>query len=101
VFAVGDIEATDPHRSSARKWGYRLDAHNVRATLKGKEHAMKQYSPPPSRWGSILGVQEDGLRVFRPDGSSFRFPRWAVQRLLFPVAVGKVIYRGIRRATST
>lgn len=101
VFAVGDIAATDPHRSSARNWGYRLVAHNVRATLKGKEHAMKQYSPPPYRWGSILGVQEDGLRVFRPDGSSFRFPRWAVQRLLFPVAVGKVIYRGIRRATST
>jgi NADH dehydrogenase FAD-containing subunit len=101
VFAVGDIAATDPHRSSARNWGYRLLAHNVRGTPEGKEHAMKRYSPPPYRWGSILGVQEDGLRMFRPDGSSFRFPRWAVQRLLFPVAVGQVIYRGIRRATTT
>ena len=101
VFAVGDIAATDPHRSSARNWGYRLVAHNVRATLEGKQHTMKRYSSPPYRWGSILGVQEDGLRVFRPNGSSFRFPRWAVQRLLFPVAVGKVIYRGIRRATTT
>lgn len=57
VFAVGDIAATDPHRSSARNWGYRLVAHNVRANLEGREHTMKRYSPPPYRWGSILGVQ--------------------------------------------
>jgi NADH dehydrogenase FAD-containing subunit len=97
VFAVGDIAATDPNRSSARNWGYRLVAHNIVAMLEGREDAMKRYAPPPYRWGSILGVQEDGLRVFQPNGGSFRFPRWAVERLLFPIAVGKVIYKGIRR----
>ncbi len=97
VFAVGDIAATDPNRSSARNWGYRLVASNVRAMLEGKESAMKAYKPPKYRWGSILGVQSDGLRVFNPDGGNFRFPRWAVERLLFPIAVGRVIYRGIRK----
>lgn len=100
VFAVGDIAATDPHRSSARNWGYRLVAHNIRAALEGRESAMKQYTPPPYRWGSIMGVQQDGLRVFRPGGGSFRLPRWAVERLVLPIAVAKVIYRGIRRAST-
>ena len=97
VFAVGDIAATDLHRSSARNWGYRLVAHNIRATVHGKEASMKRYDPPAYRWGSILGNQKNGLRVFQPNGGSFRFPRWVVRRLLYPIAVGKVIYRGIRR----
>ena len=97
VFAVGDIAASDPNRSSARNWGYRLVAHNIRATVEGREAAMKRYEAPPYRWGSILGVQRDGMRVFQPNGGSFRFPRWAVEKLLFPIAVGRVIYKGIRR----
>lgn len=98
VFAVGDIAATDPHRSSARNWGYRLVAHNIRAMVNGNEASMKRYNAPPYRWGSILGSQKNGLRVFQPNGRSVRFPRWVVSRLLFPIAVAKVIYRGIRRA---
>lgn len=97
VFVVGDIAASDAHRSSARNWGYRLVAHNVRAYLRGEAQSMKRYEPPGYRWGSILGVQREGLRVFQPDGGSFRFPRWAVQRLLFPIAVRRVIYKGMRR----
>ncbi|MEM7434954.1 MAG: FAD-dependent oxidoreductase [Myxococcota bacterium] len=96
VFAVGDIAASDPNRSSARNWGYRLVAHNVRATLEGRPETMKRFKAPSYRWGSILGVQRNGLRVFQPNGRSFRFPAWAVRRLLFPIAVGRVIYRGIR-----
>ena len=98
VFTVGDIAASDPNRSSARNWGYRLVAHNVRATLRERPQDMKRYRASPYRWGSILGVQGDGMRVFQPNGGSFRFPLWTVHRLLFPIAVGKVIYRGIRRA---
>ena len=100
VFAVGDVAATDPNRSSARNWGYRIVAHNVRATLEGKPKRMKRFEAPPYRWGSILGVQDDGLRVFQPNGGSFRFPLWAVRKLLFPLAVGKLIYKGIRPAQS-
>lgn len=99
VFAVGDIAASDPHRSSARNWGYRLVAQNIRAALKGDPAGMKRYEPPRYRWGSILGVQKNGLQVFQPSGRGFRFPRWAVKWLLFPIAVRRVIYKGVRRAT--
>jgi len=98
VFAVGDVAASDPNRSSARNWGYRLVAHNIRCHLKGEPENMKRYEPPAWRWGSILGVQKSGLRVFQPSGNSFRFPRWSVRRLLFPIAVRRAIYKGVRKA---
>jgi NADH dehydrogenase FAD-containing subunit len=97
IFAVGDIAASDPHRSSARNWGYRLVAHNVRCFLEDEEARMKRYEAPAYRWGSILGVQKNGLQVFQPDGGRFRFPRWLVKLFLFPIAVRRVIYRGVRR----
>ena len=97
VFAVGDIAASDPHRSSARNWGYRLLGHNIRAYLEGREADMKRYDPPRYRWGSVFGVQDNGLRVFQPDGSSFRFPKWTIRTLLFPLAVRKMIYKGVRK----
>jgi NADH dehydrogenase FAD-containing subunit len=97
VFAVGDIAASDPNRSSARNWGYRLLGHNIRAFLDGNANAMKPYEPPRYRWGSIFGVQANGLRVFQPDGSNFRFPKWTVRTLLFPLAVRKMIYKGVRK----
>jgi NADH dehydrogenase FAD-containing subunit len=98
VFTVGDIAATDPHRSSARNWGYRLLAHNIRACLAGKPEDIKNYRAPAYRWGSILGPQHDGLRIFQPNGGSFRFPRWSLNTLLFPLAVQRMIYKGVRRA---
>jgi apoptosis-inducing factor 2 len=97
VFTVGDIAASDPNRSSARNWGYRLLGANIRAYLEGREDDMKRYQPPSYRWGSIFGVQDNGLRVFQPDGGSFRFPKWTVRTLLFPLAVRKMIYKGIRK----
>ena len=97
VFTVGDIAASDPNRSSARNWGYRLLGYNIRAFLEGRETDMKRYEPPPYRWGSIFGVQDDGMRVFQPDGGSFRFPHWTIRALLFPLAVRKMIYQGVRK----
>ncbi len=98
AFTVGDIAASDPHRSSARNWGYRLLGHNIRAYLEGREADMKRYDPPRYRWGSVFGVQDNGMRVFQPDGGSFRFPKWTIQTLLFPLAVRKMIYKGVRKA---
>lgn len=98
VFAVGDIAASDPHRSSARNWGYRLLGHNIRAHLEGRDGDMKRYEAPRYRWGSVFGVQRDGLRVFQSDGSSFRFPHWSIRTLLFPLAVRRMIYKGVRKA---
>lgn len=97
VFTVGDIAASDPNRSSARNWGYRLLGHNIRAYLEGRETDMQRYDPPPYRWGSVFGVQDNGLQVFQADGSSFRFPKWTIQTLLFPLAVRRMIYKGVRK----
>jgi hypothetical protein len=97
VFTVGDIAASDPHRSSARNWGFRLLGHNIRAYLEDREADLQRYEPPAYRWGSVFGVQSNGLRVFQPDGGSFRFPSWTIRTLLFPLAVREMIYKGVRK----
>jgi NADH dehydrogenase FAD-containing subunit len=100
VFAIGDVAATDPHRSSARNWGYRVVAHNVKALAAGKDDKLKTFEAPEHRWGSVLGLQDDGMTVYQPNGSSFRVPRWAAQPILFDVITNVAIYGGIRRAAS-
>ncbi|WP_441964388.1 FAD-dependent oxidoreductase [Mycolicibacterium houstonense] len=94
VFAVGDVAATDPLRSSARNRADGLLAHNVAAYFTGGR--MRRYRPPASRWGSVLGVQPDGLEVFAPNGLAFRFPAWSIERVLQPWIVRRGIYRGVR-----
>ena len=96
VFAVGDVAASDPHRSSARNGGYTTVAHNVRCTLSGDEARMQRFAPAPHRWGSILGLQRDGLRVFTPRGGSVRIRTWWVERVLFPWIVERGMYKGMR-----
>lgn len=58
---------------------------------------MMRYKASPHRWGSILGVQADGLEVFQPNGRHFRFPRWSIDTLVFPFLVHRMIYRGVRK----
>jgi apoptosis-inducing factor 2 len=94
VFAVGDVAATDPLRSSARNRGDGILAHNVRASFAGKP--LRPYRAPKRRWGSVLGVQPNGLEVFTPKGQAFRFPAWSFDRVLMPVIVRWGIYRGVR-----
>ncbi|CRZ17378.1 pyridine nucleotide-disulfide oxidoreductase domain-containing protein [Mycolicibacterium neworleansense] len=94
VFAVGDVAATDPLRSSARNRADGLLARNVAAYFTGGR--MRGYRPPTSRWGSVLGVQPDGLEVFAPNGFAFRFPAWSIERVLQPWIVRRGIYRGVR-----
>ena len=94
VFAVGDVAATDPLRTSARNRADRLLAHNVRAEFSGRP--MRAYRAPKRRWGSVLGVQPDGLEVFAPSGHAFRFPAWSIDRVLQPWIVRRGIYRGVR-----
>jgi NADH dehydrogenase FAD-containing subunit len=95
VFAIGDVAATDPLRTSARNRADRLLARNVRAELSGRP--LRRYHPPKRRWGSVLGVQHDGLEVFAPSGYAFRFPAWSVDPLLRGLIVRQGIYRGVRR----
>lgn len=94
VFAVGDVAATDPLRTSARNQGDRLVARNVRAEFEGRP--LRAYRPPRRRWGSVLGSQSDGLEVFAPNGRAFRFPAWSVERVLQPLIVKRGLYGGIR-----
>ncbi len=94
VFAIGDVAATDALRSSARNRADRLLAANIRAHLAGRP--LRAYEPPRRRWGSVLGPEADGLRVFAPSGHPFRFPAWSVHRVLQPWIVRRGIYRGVR-----
>ncbi|WP_293235602.1 FAD-dependent oxidoreductase [Mycolicibacterium sp.] len=94
VFAIGDVAATDPLRSSARNRADGLLARNVRAHFDGT--ALRSYRAPRSRWGSVLGPQRDGLEVFAPNGRAFRFPAWSIDRILQPLIVRKGIYKGVR-----
>jgi NADH dehydrogenase FAD-containing subunit len=94
VFALGDVAATDPLRSSARNRADGLLAHNVVAEFDGKP--LRSYRPPRSRWGSVIGIQRDGLEVFAPNGRAFRFPAWSFERVLMPLIVRRGIYRGVR-----
>jgi NADH dehydrogenase FAD-containing subunit len=97
IFTVGDIAASDANRSSARNGGYRLVARNIKAYLADTPEMMKKYRAPHYRWGSILGVQNDGLLVYQPDGTKFRFPRWSIKTILLPLLVRKNIYQGMRK----
>ena len=94
VFAVGDVAATDPLRSSARNRADGLIAHNVRAEFAGRP--LRSYRPPKRRWGSVIGIQPEGLEVFAPNGRTFTFPAWSFDRVLMPLIVRWGIYRGVR-----
>jgi NADH dehydrogenase FAD-containing subunit len=94
VYAVGDIAATDPLRSSARNRGDALVAYNIRAEFAGKK--MRTYRTPGRRWGSLVGAQANGLEVFLPTGQAFRLPAWSVKRLVMPYVVRWGMYRGVR-----
>lgn len=98
VFAVGDVAATDPLRSSARNRADGLLARNIRAAFEGKP--LRDYRAPKRRWGSVLGIQPDGLEVFAPNGRAFRFPVWAFDRVLMAGIVRWGIYRGVRHDDS-
>lgn len=94
VFAIGDVAATDALRSSARNRADGILAHNVLAEPAGRP--LRSYKPPRWRWGSVIGVQPDGMEVFAPNGRAFRIPSVAVNRLLTPLVVRRGIYRGVR-----
>jgi len=100
VFAIGDVAATDPHRSSARNWAYRLVVNNVKALAAGTPDKAKPFVAPEHRWGSIIGPQEDGMTVYQPNGKYFRVPNWAVQPILIDVITKGFVYGGIRRQRS-
>ena len=95
VFAIGDVAATDPLRSSARNRADRLLANNIRAYFAGRP--LKNFHATRSRWGSVLGVQDDGLLFFAADGRAIQIPAWVIHRVLLPWVVRRGFYRGVRK----
>lgn len=93
VYAIGDVAATDPLRTSARSRADHLLARNIRADL--GHGRPKRFKPARRRWGSVLGAQNDRLEVFSPTGQAFVIPWWAA---LQPWIVRRAIYKGIRRS---
>jgi NADH dehydrogenase FAD-containing subunit len=95
LFAIGDVAATDPLRSSARNFTFKLLARNVRAHLDGRP--LGTFEPPKRRWGSVTGYQDDGLVVFTTKGQGFRIPRLPADRMVRAFVVDRGYYRGVRR----
>jgi pyruvate/2-oxoglutarate dehydrogenase complex dihydrolipoamide dehydrogenase (E3) component len=91
IYAIGDVAASDPLRSSARARADVLLARNIRADL-GHGHA-RRYRPLTRRWGSIVGAQQNRLEVFSATGRPFTIPAWTT---LQPWVVRRAIYKGIR-----
>jgi NADH dehydrogenase FAD-containing subunit len=94
VFAVGDVAATGPLRSSARNRADRLLVGNIRAHLAGAD--LGTFREPRSRWGSVLGIQPDGMEVFTASGATIRFPPWTVDRILLGWYMRRHTYGGVR-----
>jgi len=99
VFAIGDICASDPNRSSARNGAFDIVAKNVDLYLKGKSRKLKSFSAPKYRWGSILGIQPEGMRVYAQNGSDFLVRKWLLEKVLQPFVVQKVLFGGVRKVS--
>jgi NADH dehydrogenase FAD-containing subunit len=96
IFAVGDVAASDPLRSSARNWGWKVVIANINTLSQGKP-SHKRFKATPYRWGSILGLQDRGLTVFQPNGRRFRFPASLATVLLFRGFTERYLYGGIKK----
>ena len=94
VFAIGDVAATDPLRTSARNRADGLLVRNLLAEF--ADRPLRSFRPASRRWGSVLGIQPDGLEVFAPNGQAFRFPAWSIEKILMSLVVRRGIYRGVR-----
>ncbi len=97
VFAVGDVAASDPNRSSARNFGYRVVVANLHRLIAGSGRKLRAFQAPDYRWGSVLGVQDDGLVLLQPDGKRIRVPRWLAQEVLLRLFVRTYLYGTLRR----
>jgi len=96
VFAVGDVAATDPSRSSARNWGWRVVVANVTRQQRGRSEKLKRFRAPTHRWGSVLGLQGSGFVVVQPNGRRWFVPRVIAVSLLYQLFIHRYLYGGLR-----
>ncbi len=95
VFSVGDVAATDPLRSSARNFAHRHVAANVRAVLEGRRR-LRRFRAPRHRWGSVIGLQREGIRIFSRHGSNVLVTPGMARRILYPLLTHRLLYGGLR-----
>ena len=69
---------------------------NVRAQLRGRGRT-RRYHAQHYRWGSVLGLQDNGLVVVQPNGRRFRLPRWLATVVLYRGYIPHYLYGGLRR----
>lgn len=93
IWAVGDVAASDPLRSTARNNGAQLVARNIVRSLRGR--GTRAWRSPSHVWGSVLGPLHDGLHIFLASGGDFRYSL-QVNDLLERQVVSRLIYRGVR-----
>lgn len=67
VFAVGDVAATDPLRSSARNRGDGLVARNIRAVF--DDRPLRSFKAPGRRWGRWSESSATGWRCSSRPGT--------------------------------
>ncbi|MCW2580624.1 MAG: pyridine nucleotide-disulfide oxidoreductase, partial [Blastococcus sp.] len=96
VYAIGDVAATDDLRSSARNRADKVLAANIRAGLAGRP--LKPFRAVRRRWGSVTGVQPEGVDIYLPSGHKLRFPGWTARVVMQDLIARRVIYGGIRRS---
>jgi apoptosis-inducing factor 2 len=85
------------HRSASKLGAQpsrRVLAHDVRAKFDGRP--LRSYRPSMRRWGSVIGIQSDGLGSSRRTAALFRFAAWSFHHVLMPWIVRWGIYRGVR-----
>ena len=95
IFAVGDIAATDPARTSARNNGWALVGSNMVACLDGAPEKMRRYMPPSYRWGSILGPWDGGAYQLHFQSGVVVSVPLRVWNALWPL-VQRYIFAGMR-----
>ena len=69
---------------------------NVGSVLRGRA-PRRRFRAPEYRWGSVLGLQPEGLTVATAKGARFRIPRRLAGPLLYGVFVTRGLYGGLRR----
>ena len=95
VFAVGDVAASDPLRTSARNRADGLVAQNVRARV--QRPAAAHLPPADAAMGFGAGHRSPtGWRSSRPTAGRSGFPAWSFDRVLMPWIVRRGIYHGVR-----
>lgn len=93
IWAVGDVAATDPLRTTARNRGAQLLVHNVLATVRGRR--TRRYTPRTRRWGTVLHEIGTVMTVFTTTGRALHHTR-ASQVFQERFLLRRVVYGGVR-----